>query len=329
MIEFSLSYITEPQAPARFFHLHPFGFTPESAASGRLLPELAHEGALYIGIGDLRPPQRLTLLVQVADGTANPLKREHGLQWHYLRGNDVDHAPGQAVDDKTRNLTGSGIVGLAVPADADTGHTILPAGLHWFRMAAAADPDALNNLRELFAQAGVRDAVRRRPATPCSWLDRGRPAPSPSSRLPMRRSRRSASPSPPSAAGRRRVRACVRDPGQRAPAPQGPGGDDVGLRAPRAGALPAVYRVRCINHTELVRDAANSVLADNEVKPGHVLVVTVPYVRSAGAGDPLRPYTDTRTLRRHRRAFCASACRPSCSSRCRTRSSRRCRSSSR
>jgi hypothetical protein len=296
VMEFSLSYTTVPQAPARFFHLHPFGFTSRSAAGGRLLPELAHAGALHIGIRGLKPPQRLTLLAQVADGTANPLKGETSLEWHYLRGNEWVPLPDQAVDDKTRNLTGSGIVGLAVPEDADTEHTILPAGLHWFRMAAASDTDALNNLRGIFAQAGaatLSDAVRDP-----SLLARPRP--------------------PGTVAKLKTPDAAIKKVSQPFPSFGGRAAESPRAFAIRASErlrhkdraatmwdyehlvlehFPGVYRVRCINHTELVRDAANNVLADNEVKPGHVLVVAVPYMRGGGAGDPLRPYADTRTLR--------------------------------
>ena len=296
VMEFSLTYTTAPETPARFFHLHPFGFTPGSPAGGRLLPDLAHAGALYIGVRGLKPPQRLTLLAQVADGTANPLKGETPLEWHYLRGNEWIPLPDQAVDDKTRNLTGSGIVGLAVPEDADTEHTILPATLHWFRMAAAADADALNNLRGIFAQAGsatLSDAARD-PAL----LARPRP--------------------PGTIAKLKTPEAAIKKVTQPFPSFGGRAAESrqaFTIRASerlrhkdRAATMwdyehlvlehfPGVYRVRCINHTALVRDAARSVLADNEVKPGHVLVVAVPYVRSGGAGDPLRPYADTRTLR--------------------------------
>ena len=61
-------------------------------------------------------------------------------------------------------------------------------------------------------------------------------------------------------------------------------------------AFPEIYKVKCINHTELHRDLANNIIADNELKPGHVLVVTIPYITAESAVDPLRPYTPKKTL---------------------------------
>ncbi len=57
-----------------------------------------------------------------------------------------------------------------------------------------------------------------------------------------------------------------------------------------------IYKVKCINHTELQRDANETVVADNELRPGHVVVVTIPNLLDNPNSDPLRPYTDSRTL---------------------------------
>ncbi len=60
--------------------------------------------------------------------------------------------------------------------------------------------------------------------------------------------------------------------------------------------FPEIYKVRCINHTKLHRDEENKILADNELKPGHVLVVPIPFINEKSAVDPLRPYTKKKTL---------------------------------
>ena len=61
--------------------------------------------------------------------------------------------------------------------------------------------------------------------------------------------------------------------------------------------FPEVYKVKCINHTELCRDPGARIVADNEVSPGHVLVVPVPYVRDTNV-NPLRPYTKKSVIER-------------------------------
>ena len=55
--------------------------------------------------------------------------------------------------------------------------------------------------------------------------------------------------------------------------------------------------MKCINHDRTAtRSRRTTIIADNELKPGHVPVVTVPYVGADSATDPLRPYTDKQTL---------------------------------
>jgi hypothetical protein len=63
--------------------------------------------------------------------------------------------------------------------------------------------------------------------------------------------------------------------------------------------FPESYRVKCLNHTRLIADPLDaSRLLEDEVAPGHVLVVAVPDQRQREAIDPLRPYTDLGTLKR-------------------------------
>ena len=293
--EIELGYTTVALPPARFFHLYPFGFKDESNGTDRLFPELAHEGELYLGIKDLHPPQRLALLFQTIDGSANPLKGENELQWHYLRDNTWVKIEDQFIDDKTSNLTGSGIIGIAVPEDAGTVHTVLPSGLAWFRMAVASDADALNNLLGIDAQAAS-----------ATFVDQGNDPTFQSTPLPagvisklkvsdgaikkISQLYASFGGKPEETNGHFYIRASER------------------LRhKDRASTMwdyehlilehfPHVYKVKCISHTELCRDAQNNILADNEVKPGHVLVVTIPYVQPDSSVNKLRPFTDKKTI---------------------------------
>src|SRR6266567_1523217 len=60
----------------RVFYIQPFGYSEVQREAGALhysfLPQYNAEGELYIGIRDLRPPQDLALLFQLAEGSANP-----------------------------------------------------------------------------------------------------------------------------------------------------------------------------------------------------------------------------------------------------------------
>ena len=293
--EFSADYLTKAGAPTSFLHLTPFGFRDVTAATGRLFPEFANEGELYIGVENLDPPQRLTLLFQTVDGTANPLKGETEIKWHYLRGDDWVEFAQQDVDDKTFSLTGSGVIGLAVPAEADTDHSVLPDGLHWFRMSVASDSDAVNNLLDIHTQAATASFSDQDndPAFVETAL-----APGTISKLESARSALKSIVQPYASFGGR-----------------GPESDEGYYRRvserlrhkDRAITMwdfeqlvlqefPDVYKAKCINHTQLVRNDKNEIIADNELKPGHVVVVTIPFVSEESEVDPLRPYTRKSTL---------------------------------
>lgn len=293
--EITLSYTSKSEPPTSFFHLLPFGHTSAVTENGRLFPDLAYDGELYIGVADLAPPQRLTLLFQTIDGSANPLKNENTVLWQYLHGNVWEDFAGQDIDDKTSNLTTSGIVGIAAPEEADTEHDILPSGLHWIRLSVASDADALNDLLSIDAQAASTTFTDQDndPAFVATPLPAGT-----ISKLAI------------SDAAVKKIVQPYESFGGR-----GEESDDAfyvrvseRLRhKDRAStmwdyerlvleAFPSVYKVKCINHTELCRDLDNVILADNELKPGHVLVVPVPYVSADGPIDPLRPYADKKTL---------------------------------
>lgn len=292
---FTLDYATQAISPAKFFHLHPFGFKEIADGPNQLFSELSHEGALYIGVKDLEPPQRLSLLFQTVDGSANPLKPENTLEWAYLRDNEWMSFEGQEVDDKTHNLTGSGIIGLAVPEEANTTHTILPSGLFWFRMAVKEHADALNDLLSIDAQAATVTFYPQN--NDPQFLSRSL-EPGTISKLKV-------------------SQGAVKKISQPYPSF---GGKSVETREhyyvrvserlrhkDRASTMwdyehlvlehfSNVYKVKCINHTELCRDLNQSVIADNELRPGHVLVVPIPFVTPGTAMNPLRPFMDKKTI---------------------------------
>jgi hypothetical protein len=58
-------------------------------------------------------------------------------------------------------------------------------------------------------------------------------------------------------------------------------------------AFPSVYKAKCINHTQIIEQtiAGQASFTDNEMKPGSVVVVTIPDLKNKNAFDPLRPYT--------------------------------------
>ena len=284
-----------PREPVESFSLlHPFGVSGGSG-DGRLFPALPFEGALLIAVANFQAPARLTLLVQVSDGSADPLKQAPDLEFAYLADDAWQLFAPQDVDDKTRNFTTSGVLGLNLPEQADTGHTVLPAGLHWIRIAAARDADALNRLLSVDAQAArasfvdagndpafletplaagsiarlvVPDLAVKKIAQPYSSFG-GRPPEKPDA-FAARVSERL----------RHKDRAVTL----------------FDYEVLVLEAFPRLYRVKCLNSTELMRDGQNVIVADNELMPGAVTVVTVPWTHGRNIRNPLQPYTDQATL---------------------------------
>ncbi|WP_437316200.1 baseplate J/gp47 family protein [Sorangium sp. So ce385] len=140
----------------RLFHVHPFGISAiEADAEGgeiRFLPRYDHEGELYIGIEGAQPPQTLSLLFQMAEGSASPDLRPVPIAWSYLSGDRwLTLHEGNLLLDTTRGLINSGIVEIALqPAEPSTR---LPGDLTWIRAAIPHHADSVCDAVAIHAQA--------------------------------------------------------------------------------------------------------------------------------------------------------------------------------
>jgi hypothetical protein len=294
--EITASYTTTAGAPAQFYHVAPFGQAPRAAVGEALLPPLDYEAALFVGVADFVAPARLSLLVQVANGSGDPRLEVPQLDFRYLVGDAWTVFLEQEVDDKTGNFAASAVLGLALPEAADTAHGLMPTGLHWLRIAAPQNSAAVNSLIAVEAQA-VRAA----------FVDQGNDPQFLATPLPANTIARLQMPDPKV----KKLRQPFASFGGR---PQ----EDAGSFRRRAAerlrhkdrastiwdyehlvleAAPELYRVKCLNHTELMREAGK-VVADNELSAGAVVVVTVPWTVGRPHLDPLRPYTDQATLKK-------------------------------
>ncbi|MCU0837335.1 MAG: baseplate J/gp47 family protein [Rhodospirillales bacterium] len=153
----------------QIFHIHPFGYTeahPTVPGQGHpLLPAYDNEGELYIAIAGAKPPQTLSLLFQLAEGSADPDVAGRQVEWSYL---DADgwraFGDGGIVEEQTQGLINSGIITFKLPATlpAAPPDPRLPAGLLWLRAAMA------------LGTRGVCDAVALHPhAALAEFVDAG------------------------------------------------------------------------------------------------------------------------------------------------------------
>lgn len=295
--------------PGHFFHVGPFGHAEQhppttGTRTVTLLPRFTTddgakaEAELCLGITGLCPPQNLALLVQVVDGTANPLaaKPPRHVQWSYLRDNQWVPFSSDAVDDRTDGLLESGVVTLAVPADASDDNTILPFGRHWVRAVVHTASDAVCRLLLVAAQ-GMR----------ATYTDAGNDPSFPAKMLPPGAISKLAQPD---AAIKALTQPFASFGGQAA---EGSAAFATRIserlrHKDRAIALwdyerlvleafPSIHRVRCLNHTRYEPNAAGTGIY-RELAPGHVTVVTIPVQPPGDRRDPLRPFTSLGVLSR-------------------------------
>ena len=291
----------------RFFHLYPFGEGEQHACLNQgtevyLLPQFSHTregipvphtGELFIGIETLNPGESVNLLFQVLEGTTNPtvIKPEKHISWSYLSKNQWTDFKQEEYSDNTLDLLQSGIISFAVPKQATTENTILPAGLIWIRGAVTRSAEAVCKLLSVLAQASV--ATFSDQGNAGDFLDNPLDSGTISKlRIPDAAVKMISQPYT-SFGGRQKendehfyIRVSER------------------LRHKARGitvwdfehlvleSFPEIYKVKCLNHTQIGDGIYN------ELSPGHVSIITIPMLQNRNDANPLKPFTQQSTLTR-------------------------------
>ncbi|THH39407.1 baseplate J/gp47 family protein [Neolewinella litorea] len=165
--ELSLDYLVDhasanvrnaQEGSHQLFHLTPFGSDPLPATGTRtflpnLLPQSgdavgADAGALYLGIEQWEAGSQLSLLFQIAEGTADPLleKPEDHVRWHYLKDNQWVTFPNDKLSDGTEGLLRTGLVRLDLPAGTRAENARFNDARQWIRLSVAEKVNAVNRL---------------------------------------------------------------------------------------------------------------------------------------------------------------------------------------
>jgi len=119
-----------------------------------LLPAHAASAEFLIALDSAQAGDSQSLLIQVAEGTADPLAEAAGIQWSVLADNAWRTlGTGELVQDDTRGLRASGLVGLVLPRETTTANTRLPAGPVWLRATTAGASQAACDLIGVHANA--------------------------------------------------------------------------------------------------------------------------------------------------------------------------------
>lgn len=290
----------------QFFHLHSFGQRERhselmpGAAHPALLSQFDNEGDLMIGIKNLAPQQSVSVLFQLAEGSANPLKEKQEVFWSYLyKNNWHSFAEEQKADinDQTNGLLQSGLITFFLPKKINTDNTWLDAGHIWLKASVKKDTDAICNIIDIKAQA-VRlqfennDNAADVLANPL--------APNSVNKLVELTAKIKKIEQPYTSFGgkvkeqeahfHKRVSERLRHKDRAVTIWD--------IEHLVLEEFPEVYRVKCLNHTRLqnLPSPNDNQKILNEVAPGYLLIVPIPNLQHKNAVAVLRPYTSLNTL---------------------------------
>jgi hypothetical protein len=135
-VEETLNFIDKRRliSTTETYHQLPFGYKRITENIFKFSQNNALEGEIYLGFKNVQPKDGLSLLIQLEEGTANPLLDPAVIKWKYLSNNIWSNFEPNAVGDETKSLTQSGLVSLTIPNFSNTTNTKLDASLFWIKI---------------------------------------------------------------------------------------------------------------------------------------------------------------------------------------------------
>ena len=145
----------------RFFHLDCFGQRREHAHQRQqlsfvddkrigLFAAKTETGACFIGLRGVFAGDSCQLLFQVVEGSADPSLPPAKIAWSVLCDNYFQSLDAKAlVFDSTDNLQTSGLVGLILPKETTTEHTLMPRDLVWLKLSITGNANSVCKLRSV------------------------------------------------------------------------------------------------------------------------------------------------------------------------------------
>lgn len=292
----------------QFFHIHPFGVEEIKTSNtiNYLVPQIEEEGSLFIGVKDISPPQSLSLLFKVSEGSSDPDLPAQIVKWHYLKDNQWEQfLEADILVDSTNNLLKSGVISFSVSKTATSKNTILPSGFHWIKATVDNQSEAICDLISINSQAvtakfkninndpnhlakplaGKTISKLKKSSSSISnvlqpYSSVGGQVVEKESKFYVRISERL----------RHKSRAITIWDYERLVLEK----------------FPLIYKVKCLNHTKYVYASATEATCENssesdkgifvEMAPGNVTLIVISNVRNINAIDPLKPRTNLNTL---------------------------------
>lgn len=282
----------KPYGNVDFYHLTAHGHHAVDPVMEGLSLAPLHPvgGSLYIGLEDAHPPCQVNLLVQLQPGSGEVELAMPDVTWQYLSGNAwCEFAPSEIAADGSRGLRQSGVVRLNLPSAADLTHTVLPTGKVWLRLQAQGSLAALDRIAALHPQAVV--ATLERASSAAEWMGQ-LPAGSLSKPRHYVAGLKAVQQPYPSFGGR--ARATDQEFQVQVAERLGHKHRSIALCDYERMVLehfPEVYRVKCVGHARPGDPFSEAAILqrDQELAPGHVMVVCIPQTPIPYAPNPLEP----------------------------------------
>lgn len=286
------------------WHLLPqfrFGSAAAPTAANQYNQLTIQQGNLYLGIENLNPPQNLSLLFHLAEGSANDEEGEPPIvHWSYLSNNEWRPLPDDyLISDGTFGLQTTGVILFDVPQDATKNNTILPAGLHWLCASVDYGVERMPMFVDVIAQA-VSATFDDQGNDPAHYLE---PLPAESiSQLAVKVKQIKKVQQPfasfggkPPQQGRHFYTFAAERLRHKARAVTPWDYEHLVLEQ-----FPSIYKVKAIAHTDpacLCRHTDDSThCCGPQIAPGHVLVVPIANLQNRNAVNVLQPKTSRRLL---------------------------------
>ncbi len=279
-----------------FLMVGPFGATRARAgAAAPVVPTMDGEAALYLGIEHLQPPANLSLLFRIDVGTSGSkeILKPGETAWSYLGDGDTWQAlsSSEVLLDSTEGFQKPGVIEVSVPREATLQHDSFASGLVWLQALIQRAPESASRTVDVAPNAVL---ARFQPGSGLTLDDyeqhlrSGVPAGT-ITRLVRRNAsiQRVAQPNP-SFDGRgrednpgyfRRSSERLRHRSRAVTAWD--------LERLVLEAFPAVFKVRCLPHSD----------ATGSYKAGEAALVIVPNMRRTGAINVLEPRPSTVLLK--------------------------------
>jgi|GEM_PF-1252553 len=285
---------SNPNGVEQFFSLDIFGILELGKyGTARIIPKVPSNGALYIGIKNAAPPQLLSFLFQISDGSApgDTLLRSQDLKWSYMTQDQWKPiAAGDIVEESTGGLQQSGIIRLNLGANATLYNIGTNLNQHWLRLLVDEHADGSGNLEAIHLQATSSTLVHQ-DIEERSFIEHlNRPLPPNSiSKLVNKIS------------GIKKINQPYGSVKGIAPETDRAYYQRVSERLRHRNKtvipwdyermvlekFPQVFKVKCLSHSD----------PNNGLVPGHIKLVIVPDFRKLVGGEPLQPKCNASLLR--------------------------------